>query len=81
MKKGDIVYFARVVPNLLYEVLELKIRTVAEDWFVGTDKDSKHAHLLDNSSIDNYVFYDRKKAVKYVVDAEKMRTRSFTEIE
>ena len=38
LHKGDKVYYARIMPNLgLYEVCELKIRTVEDDYYVGLE--------------------------------------------
>ena len=44
LTKGDIIYYSRIMPNLgIFDVYELKIRTVADTYFVGTDKrDKKH---------------------------------------
>ena len=42
VNKGDIIYYARIMPNLgIFDVYELKIRTVADTYFVGTDKRDK----------------------------------------
>lgn len=70
--KGQVVYYARIMPTVdVYEVLELKIRTVEDDYFVGTEKRSKHAYLFGNSAIDKYIFKDRKMALDLVKEAEK----------
>ena len=47
LKKGGIIYYARIMPNLgVFDVYELKIRTVADTYFVGTDKRrSGRAHV------------------------------------
>ena len=38
LKKKDRLYYARIIPNSgIYDVCELIIRTVAEDYFVGID--------------------------------------------
>lgn len=79
MKKGDIVYYARVIPNILYEVCELKIRTVEDTYFVGLENRTKHAFVFNNNALDQKVFYDRKIALKIVKDAEKKRTRNYNE--
>lgn len=72
MKKKDIVYYARIIPNSdTYDVCELIIRTVENDWFVGIDKRDKHAYLFSNNALDKDVFYDRKCALKKVKEAEK----------
>lgn len=72
MKKKDIVYYARIIPNSdMYDVCELIIRTVENDWFVGIDKRDKHAYLFSNNALDKDIFYDRKYALKKVKEAEK----------
>ena len=39
LNKGDILYFARIIPKIgIYDVCELNIRTVEETYFVGVDK-------------------------------------------
>lgn len=71
LKKKDIVYFARIIPNLgVYDVCELIVRTVADTWFVGLDKHDKHAFLLDNSCIGKTVFLNRGDALEKVLAAE-----------
>ena len=71
LKKKDIVYYARIIPNSgIYDVCELIIRTVAEDYFVGIDKVDKHAYLFPYASINNIVFRDRKLALNKVKMAE-----------
>ena len=70
--KKDTVYYARIIPTTgIYEVCELHIRTVEDDYFVGIDKRDKHAYLFGYNAIDDTVFADRKNALKKVRDAEK----------
>ena len=70
--KKDTVYYARIIPTTgIYEVCELHIRTVEDDYFVGIDKRDKHAYLFGYNAIDDTVFDDRKNALKKVRDAEK----------
>ena len=74
--RGLTVYFSRIMPTQnIYEVKDLYVRTVAEDYFVATDKKDKHAFLFMYKDIekDNNIFYDRKDAVKKVKEAEKNR--------
>ena len=74
MKKGDIIYFARILPRVgIYDVYDLKIRMVAETWFSATDNRSKQTFLFNNKDIEKTVFYDRKEALKVVKAAEKNR--------
>ena len=76
LKRKDIVYYARVIPSVgIYDICELKIRTVGDDYFVGIEKRDKHAYLFNNSSYNKTVFKDRKVALKLVQKAEKNKTK------
>ena len=76
INKGDIIYYARIMPNLgIFDVYELKIRTIADTYFVGTDKRDKKAFLLPYSAIGEYVFIDRKDAVDKAILAEENAPR------
>lgn len=71
LKRKDIVYYARIIPNTgIYEVCELIIRTVADDYFAGMDKRDKRTYLFGYNAIDNTVFVDRKDALNKVKIAE-----------
>lgn len=74
LKKNQIVFYARILPpSGIYDVLELKIRTVEEDWFVGQEKRDKQAFLFLDDAIGKTVFTDRKKALKVAQAAEKRK--------
>lgn len=71
LKKKDIIYYARIMPSSgIYDVLELKVRTVEEDWFVGIEKRDKQAFLFADRDIDKIIFADRNKALEVVKTAE-----------
>ena len=71
MKVGDIVYYARIMPNVgLYDVYELKIRTVEDDWFAGVEKSEKHVYLFHNCDIGKVIFNERHDALEVVTMAE-----------
>jgi len=72
MKIKDHVYYARIIPGWSYDICELTIRTVTDDYFVGVDKRDKHAYLLSYSDIDKVVFFDRGDALEYVKQRESM---------
>ena len=59
----------------IYDVCELKIRTITDTYFVGTDKRDKRAFLLPYSAIGEYVFIDRKDAVDKATIAEENNKR------
>lgn len=76
LKKKDIVYYARIMPSIgIYDICELKIRTVEDTYFVGVDKRDKHAYLFNNNSIGSIIFIERKDALKLVQDAEKNKVK------
>ncbi len=76
--QGSIVYFARVHHETgIYEVCELKVRTVYPDTFVGVDKDTKRAFLLGFDECDIHVFDEREDALRVVKEAEKNK-KEFT---
>ena len=69
---GQIVYYARIIPTVgMYEILELKLRTVTDEYFVGTEKREKHAYLFGYSTLGRCIFKDRQEALKVVKEAEK----------
>ena len=71
-KIGDIVYYARIMPTLgIYDVCELKIRTVTNTYFVGTDKRDKRAYLFSYNAVGKCIFSNRKDAVHKVITAEE----------
>ena len=81
LTKGQVLYYARIMPTVgLYEILELKIRTVEDDYFVGTEKNTKRAYLFGYSTIGKYVFKDRKQALDLVKEAEKNKKEINNEV-
>ena len=72
LNKKDTVYYTRIIPNCgIYDVLELKIRTVTDTCFVGVEKRDKQCFLLSYNDIGKIVFKDRKDAVMKVKEAEE----------
>ena len=73
--KKHILYYARAIPQTgIFEVCELIIRTVEDDYFVGSDKRDRHAYLLHYTDLDKIVFQDRKTALQKVKNAEKNKS-------
>ena len=71
-KIGNTIYYARIMPTLgIYDVCELKIRTIADAYFVGTDKRDKRAYLFSYNAIGKCIFSNRKDAVEKVITAEE----------
>ena len=76
LKKKDIVYYTKIMPSVgIYDLCELKVRTVEDTYFVGIDKHDKHAYLLGYDCFNKTVFTDRKVALKVVQKAEKKKTK------
>ena len=69
LTKNQILYFARILPPS-FNLYELKIRTVADAYFVGTDKRTKHAFLFSYHDIGKSVFLNRSDALELVKKAE-----------
>ena len=58
LKIKEHLYYARIIANSgIYDVCELIIRTITNDYFVGIDKMDKHAYLFPYSALDSIVFY------------------------
>lgn len=76
IKLGDKIYYARAFPNVgLYEIVELKIRTINKDnpdkpWYVGTYR-SGSSFLFTHSQINTDFFFDRQAALAKVKETEK----------
>ena len=71
-KIGDVVYYARIMPTLgIYDVCELKIRTITDTYFVGMDKRDKRAYLFSYNAVGKYIFSNRKDAVEKVIVTEE----------
>lgn len=71
VKVKDILYYARIIPTVgIFDVCQLTIRTVKEDYFVGCDESDKHAYLFNYSDLDETVFHRRKDALDLVLAAE-----------
>lgn len=69
---GTVVYYAQCLTTTgTFEVLELKVRTVEDTWFVGIDKSTKHAYLFYNKDIGSTIFFNRQEALDVVKTAEK----------
>lgn len=72
IEKGNKLYYARILPITgIYDVCDLTIRTVTENWFVGVDKRDKHAYLFGSNAFGHNIFRERKEALDTVREAEK----------
>lgn len=74
LQKGQIVYYAKIFPTLgIYEVCDLKLRTIEETYFAGVDEKDKRAYLFNNKMFGKRVFEDRMTALEIVLNAEEER--------
>lgn len=79
---GHTYYYARTIPNVgIYDVCELKIRTVEEEYCVGVDKHDKHAYLLDDNTIQKSLYINRKNCLEAVHEKEKNSPKISSETE
>lgn len=72
LKKGQTLYYAQHLENCgVFEVIELKTRTIEDTWFTGVEKKTHHAYLFSYSAIGKDVFFNREEALQLVKEAEK----------
>lgn len=64
-EKGEIVYYIRYVPNCnIEEILELRVRTVENDWCVGVETNSHVSILFYGKDVNVTVFKYRQMALE-----------------
>ena len=68
IQKDDIIYFSHVLPKLnVYEVLEMKIRTVGVNWFVASStKNSNNVYAFTDDDINQIVFSTYQEAYEHM---------------
>lgn len=68
IQKNDIIYFSHVLPKLnVYEVLEMKIRTVGVNWFVASStKNSNNVYAFTDDDINQIVFQTYQEAYEHM---------------
>ncbi len=67
LKKGDIVYFARVLPKVeMYELLDLHIVSINDTYCSGVYSKTKQTFLFKREEAEEVLFSDRKLALKYL---------------
>ena len=72
LTKGQKVYYARISePAGIFEVIDLKIRTVEDTWFVGTEQRTKQAYMLGTNMVEKTVFFERHEALELVIEAQE----------
>ena len=72
IKKKDILYYAQILPKVgIYNVCEMIVCTLYEDYFACMDKREKKRYLFYYSDIDRILFANKLEALTLVTDAEK----------
>lgn len=72
IKKKDILYYAQILPKVgIYNVCEMIVCTLYEDYFACMDKREKKRYLFYYSDIDKILFANKLEALTLVTDAEK----------
>lgn len=67
LQKGDTVIFARVLPKIgYYELLDLHIVSVYDDYCTGTDLKTKQTFLFHRALAETVLFTNRNKAIEYL---------------
>ena len=78
---GDTLYYARIMPKLdVYDVYELKVRTVEDAYFSTIDKRDKKSYLFSYNDIGKTVFFNWQEAVDKTKEAEKNKPKVSAEI-
>ena len=78
---GDTLYYARIMPKLdVYDVYDLKVRTVEDTYFSTIDKKDKKSYLFSYNDIGKTVFINREEAVDKTKEAEKNKPKVSAEI-
>ena len=73
---GDTLYYARIMPKLdVYDVYDLKVRTVEDTYFSTIDKKDKKSYLFSYNDIGKTVFINREEAVQKTKEAEKNKPK------
>lgn len=72
VNRGTRLYYSRIMPNVgIYEIIDLKVRTVGEDWFSATEEKTKHAFIFNEKDFERTVFLNRNDALALVKESEK----------
>ena len=73
---GNIVYYARIMPKLdVYDVYELRVRTVEDTYFSTIDKKDKNSYLFSYNDIGKTVFFNWQEDVDKTKEAEKNKPK------
>lgn len=80
LNKFDIVYHARIHPSLgIYDLDELKVVSITDNYFTGMEKHSKRVFLFPYSAFGKNVFIKRQDALEKIREAEANKKEVSTE--
>lgn len=67
LERGDAIIYARVMPHIgYYELLDLKVVTVGNDYVTGCDSRTKQSYIFLKKNIDKVLFHNRGMALDYL---------------
>ncbi len=67
LEKGDIVFFARILPrNKYYKVINLRIVSIHEKYCTGTDLKTKQTYVFDKELAEEALFHNKRDAEDYL---------------
>ena len=83
LKVGDVIYYARVLHKCaIYDVYELNVVTVKDNYFTGCDsKRTKQTFIFNTNDLGSIVFTDRDECLSLVKEQEKYKIKLTTENE
>jgi hypothetical protein len=82
LKVKDIVYATRIMPTLgIYELCELMVRYVEDNWFTGIDKRDKRVYSFTLKDYKTRIFKKRIDALNVIKEAEKNKPKRIFTIE
>lgn len=69
---GDVVFYTRIIPTAdIYDLLEIKLRTVEDTYIVGCDAKDHTAYLISEIEAETCIFTSRKDALDKIREEKK----------
>lgn len=69
---GQIVFYTRILPKVgIYDLLEIKLRTVEDTYIVGCDEKDHTAYLISEIEAETCIFTSRKDALNKIKEEKK----------
>ena len=68
------MYWARVLPKIqVYDLYELKVRTLYDTYFVCVDKRTKQSYMFSYHNINKTIYVVREDALEHIKSEESKR--------